>query len=342
MSLALGDFNRDGCLDIVVANNGMGNVGVLICVGNGSFGEQTTFSTGNNSCPSSVAVGDFNSDGKLDLTVAVMCTNMIGVLLGNGDGAFGAQITVSTDPTTIATSVAVGDFNGDGHLDIVATNEKFLSIGVLLGNGNGTFRTETMFSTGAAGYPNMIACGDFNEDGSLDLASSNGVLDNVAVLLNNGNGYFGVSMTFSTGKFSNSISIATGDFDNDERLDLAVANCGTSNVGIMFGTSDGVFEAQMTFSTGTYSCPNSIVVGDFNNDRYLDIAVSNSYAQNVGVLLGIGNRSFLPQMTFSTGSASILTSITSGDFNNDGKLDLAITDQMQNSVDILLNTCDCC
>ncbi|CAF0836253.1 unnamed protein product [Adineta steineri] len=86
----------------------------------------------------------------------------------------------------------------------------------------------------------------------------------------------------------------------------------------------------------------SVIVDDFNNDGQLDLAVSNNYAHNVGVLLGIGNGTFLAQMTYSTGFGSIPLSINSGDFNSDGKLDLVITDNLKNNVGILLNTCDCC
>ncbi|CAF0836290.1 unnamed protein product [Adineta steineri] len=101
-------------------------------------------------------------------------------------------------------------------------------------------------------------------------------------------------------------------------------------------------EQQRINSLNSVSHPMSVIVDDFNNDGQLDLAVSNNYAHNVGVLLGIENRTFLAQMTYSTGFGSIPLSINSGDFNSDGKLDLVITDNLQNNVGILLNTCDCC
>jgi hypothetical protein len=239
-------------------------------------------------------------------------------------------------------SIVADDFNSDGEKDLVVANELSCNVGVLLGNGDGTFGEETTFFPGTIGYPNTVVVGDFNNDGQPDLAVSNGLFDNVNVLLNNGNGLFGTSMTFTTGTYSDPCSVAVGDFNNDGRLDLAIVNSGQNNVGIMLGNDIAVFEAQMTFSTGVYSRPNSIVVDDFNHDGRLDLAFSNSYTHNIVIFLGIGNGTFLAQTTFSTGAGGTPSSIASADFNNDGKLDLVITDNTLNNVGILLNTCDCC
>jgi hypothetical protein len=186
------------------------------------------------------------------------------------------------------------------------------------------------------------AIGDFDRDGQLDLAVSSDQENKVYVLLGNGNGYFGVPMGFSTESWSNPNSVATNDFNNDDRLDLAVANSDEDNVGVMLGYGNGTFQAQMTFSTGVYSNPMAVVIGDFKNDGQLDLAVSNEFTHNVGILLGTGTGTFLAQTTFSTGALSAPYSIASQDFNGDGKLDLIITDNNLNNVGILLNTCDCC
>jgi hypothetical protein len=341
-SSVVGDFNGDGLLDLVVANYGTSNIGVLFGNTNGTFGAQTTYSTGYGSYPNSVAADDFNSDGLLDLAVAILGTGNVGVLLGKGNGTFEAQMTLSIESLSVPKSIVVDDFNSDGEQDLAVANELSCNVGVLLGNSDGTFGEETTFSPGTIGYPNTVVVGDFNKDGQPDLAVSNGLYDNVNILFNNGNGYFGESMTFTTGTFSDPSSVAVGDFNNDGRLDLAVVNSGQDNVGIMLGNDNVVLEAQMTFPTGVYSRPNSIVVGDFNNDGPLDLAVSNSYSHNIVILLGIGNGSFLAQTTLSAGAGSTPSSVASGDFNNDGKLDLVITDNTLNTVGILLNICDCC
>ena len=93
-------------------------------------------------------------------------------------------------------------------------------------------------------------------------------------------------------------SLAADDFNNDHRLDIVTANTGINNIGIMLGSEYGGFGTQTTYSTGDDSQPCSVAVGDFNNDGHMDIAVSNSYMHNVGVLLGIGNGMFQAQRTF--------------------------------------------
>src|SRR6266852_2860168 len=182
------------------------------------FQAQTTFATGTN--PVSVAIGDFNGDGKLDLAVANSSSrsNTVSVLLGNGDGSFQPQTTFATGSTP--TSVAIGDFNGDGKLDLAVANANSANVSVLLGNGDGSFQAQTTFATGF--IPESVAIGDFNGDGKLDLAVANGGDNNVSVLLGNGDGSFQAQTTFATG--TNPQSVAIGDFNGDGERDLAVAN----------------------------------------------------------------------------------------------------------------------
>src|ERR1044071_112068 len=131
-----------------------------------SFGPKTDFGTGID--PNSVAMGDFNGDGTLDLAVANVQSDTISILLGTGTGTFGAKTDFGTGGQPF--SVAVGDFNGDGKLDLVAVNSGVASISILLGTGAGTFGAKTDFGTG--GTPTSVAVADFNGDGKLDLAVS--------------------------------------------------------------------------------------------------------------------------------------------------------------------------
>ena len=120
--------------------------------------------------------------------------------------------------------MAVGDFNGDGKLDIAVANEGSNTVSIFLGNGLGGFATAVTYSTGGT-EPESLAVGDFNGDGYLDLAVANYGSNNVSVLLGNGNGTFAAAKTFSSGG-SGPDSLAVGDFNGDGKLDLAVANYG--------------------------------------------------------------------------------------------------------------------
>ena len=134
--------------------------------------------------PVSVAVGDFNRDGKLDLVVANNYSNNVSVLLGNGDGSFHAAVNYGGTPN--AASLAIADFNGDGKLDLVVTNPPGSDVAVLLGNGDGTFQSAKTYSTG---YEPSLAVGDLNADGKLDLAIANIGADSVNTLLGDGHGH---------------------------------------------------------------------------------------------------------------------------------------------------------
>src|SRR6266536_1991333 len=147
-SVAVGNFNGDSDPDLAVANTGSGDVSVLLGGPGGSFGAATNFSVGNFASPVSVAVGDFNGDGRRDLAVANQVpAGTVSVLLGNGSGSFGARASFAAgnDPS----SVAVGDFNGDGKPDLAVTNLDSNNVSVLLGSGTGSFGTATNFAAGS-------------------------------------------------------------------------------------------------------------------------------------------------------------------------------------------------
>jgi len=283
----------------------------------------------------SVAVGDFNRDGKPDLAVVSQVGttgNIVGVLLGNGDGTFQNQVGYAVGNTP--QSVAVGDFNGDGKLDLVVTNTADGTISVLLGNGDGTFQNQVTYVTGKGPY--SVAVGDFNGDGKLDLVVTNTDLavanapGAVNVLLGNGNGTFQNQVTYATG--NNPLSVAVGDFNGDGKLDLVVANydafTSTNTVSVLLGNGDGTFQNQVTYATTAESI--SVAVGDFNGDGKPDLAVASGA---VNVLLGNGDGTFQNQVTYSTGDSAY--SVVVADFDGDGKLDLAVANGDDNTVSVL-------
>jgi hypothetical protein len=190
------------------------------------------------------------------------------VLLGNGDGTFQAAMTYAAGNNPFC--ITLGDFNGDGNLDLAVANGNSANVSVLLGKGDGTFQPAVNYPTGV--FPDGIAAGDFNGDGKLDLAIANNT--NVTVMLGNGDGTFQTGVNYATDFGSR--AVAVGDFNGDGKVDLAVANYGEStgyggDVSVLLGNGDGTFQKAVNYTAG--GTPVSLAVGDFNSDGQPDLAI---------------------------------------------------------------------
>jgi RHS repeat-associated protein len=324
------DFNRDGRLDLSVANSGSHTVSVLLGNGTGALSTATDFVTG--SVPRSVAAGDLNRDGKLDLAVA-NSGGEVSILTGSGDGTFEDAIGFEAGNQPI--SVATGDFNRDGRLDLAVANFSDDSVSVLLGDGVGSFGIPADYAVGEGPY--YVAIDDLNGDGKLDLAVANlGPTQNgntISILLGDGTGSFGAATSVGVG--TGPTSVTTGDFNRDGRLDLAVANSTSNNVSILLGDGTGAFGEPTNFTAGSGPFVSFAAVGDFNRDGKLDLAVANLGSSIISILLGNGLGSFGAPNDFAVGNGPV--SVTIGDFNRDGKSDLAVSNRDSNTVSILLN-----
>jgi hypothetical protein len=294
VSVSVGDLNSDGKQDFVVANQS-GTVSVFLGNGDGTFQPSVTFPSGPQ--PVSVAVGDFNGDGRQDVVVANgNLSNTVSVLLGNGDGTFQSEVSYPCGVNPF--NIAVGDFNGDGNQDLVVPNDIIAGPGtvtVLLGNGDGTFRSPLSYPVGD--NPSFVVVGDFDGDGNQDLAVTSGVTDGeVSVLMGDGDGTFQLLGNYPTGKSPSSIS--AGDFNGDGVEDLVVASSSSSSpVSVYLGIGDGKFRPS---GAPAVAGAQIIVVGDFNGDGMDDLVATNSGAAVVSTLLGV------QQASYSVGGVSAI------------------------------------
>ncbi len=274
----------------------------------------------------SMAVGDFNLDGNPDLVTANYYDNNVSVLLGAGNGNFGAAVNWAVGLGSI--SVAVGDFNRDGKPDLAVANFGSDNVSISLGIGDGTFAAPVGYTAGS--FPRAVAVGDFNRDGKPDLAVANYFSDDVSVLLGVGDGTLGPPVNRAVE--NEPYSVAVGDFNRDGKPDLAVANNSSHNVSVLLGVGDGTLGAAHNYPVG--NAPASVAVGDFNLDGKPDLAVANYGPDIVSVLLGIGDGTFVAAVNYTAGTEP--ASVAVGDFNCDGKPDLAVANGLSNDVSVLL------
>jgi len=323
-------------------------VSVLLGNGDGTFQTAVTYGSGGG-FPEFVAVADVNGDGKPDIVVSNVCTDdiwcggntngLVGVLLGNGDGTFQTAVTYGSGGY-FPIGVAVADVNGDGKPDIVVANTSSGTVGVLLGNGDGTFQTVV---TTVCSAPAGVAVADVNGDGKPDIVVA-GTVDIVEVLLGNGDGTFQTAVPYGSGGFGAN-SVAVADVNGDGKPDLVVANlCGNNNcdyssdstVGILLGNGDGTFQTAVTYDSGGggYDIALSVAVADVNGDGKPDIVVANACTDDlcengnglVGVLLGNGDGTFQPVVTYGSGGW-FAGSLAVADVNGDGKPDLVVANE---------------
>jgi sugar lactone lactonase YvrE len=319
--------------------------------------------------PDSVAVGDFNRDGKPDLVVVEESGSHPGVstLLGNGDGTL--QPPVFHELGSEPSAVAVGDLNGDNKLDLVVTNFYYgagcqrsdlsacIFVSSLLGNGDGTFQPPVNTVLNAPGCPSPDRCGgglsivmrDFNGDGKLDIVVadpfSSGPTDYLQVLLGNGDGTFQPEVDYYLPQGSVH-GVTAGDFNGDGKVDLVFGfNGSTQAVGFMAGNGDGTFQPPTFFQLPSNANPQSIAVGDFNRDGKMDLAVANfndlcpsngCYASSV--FIGNGDGTFQPAVNYTVDANP--QSIVVDDFNGDGKPDLVVADSFGGDVSVLIGNGD--
>jgi len=337
LAAAVGDFNNDGNLDLVVANNSGNSLSILLGNGNFAFTQATLVTA---IWPTDVQVADFNRDGNLDLVYPYSIGPAVGVQLGNGDGTF---IAATTPPNTGAgpVAIALGDFNLDNKVDLAIADTTDNNITVLLGQGDGSFKTAGAKPNTGAG-PVAIAAGDFNGDGKMDLVTANQTAGNVSLLLGTGSGTFTVGGTFTTGTAPD--AVALGDFNADNKLDVAVSNSTSNTVSVLLGNGNGTLQSHQDTNVG--SAPAGIATGDFNRDGNLDLAVANSSSNNASILLGTGGTtggitvSVAPtSLSFGVVSIGVISPSQIVTVTNTGTVAVSITGVTVNAPFLKTNQC---
>jgi Bacterial Ig-like domain (group 3)/FG-GAP-like repeat/FG-GAP repeat len=366
--VTVADVNGDGKPDLLVANSYyVDTIGVLMGKGDGTFGPVGTYASGGDE-PIDIAVVDLNGDGKPDLIVVnhspcYGCpgNGRVAVLLGNGGGSF--QPAVSYDSGGFFSGgggFGVADVNGDGKLDVIVAScapsgstdcgDADGVIGVLFGNGDGTFRPVVTFDSGTSPGGTAVAVADLNRDGKLDLIVTTGCTysltcpkGSVGVLMGNGDGTFRPSVNYALAGWSD-FGIDVVDLNRDGKLDVVVGGCGSTNcwgpnglASVLLGNGDGTFQAASGFDSGG-RLADGIAVADVNGDGKLDILASDTIDGSVGMLPGQGDGTFLAPLAFATGGY-LSYAIAVADLNGDGRPDV-VTSGVNGAgiVSVLINT----
>jgi hypothetical protein len=329
-SMVIVDLDADGKLDIATANNGANTVSVLLGKSDGKLAAKVDYAT--DAYPSAIVAGDLNGDGKADLVTANNGTPDLGVLLGQGDGTFAAKTATAMGHPSSGNAMAIGDWNGDGKLDL-AVAERLSSKGggaveVFHGKGDGSFSSAGEYLNSTAAGP--IVAWDVNHDNRLDLVATTG--EKTDVLFGQKDGT--LASKTDNAVFGSAVALAFTDIDGDGREDLVMADSATRTVSVRLSKDDGMFTKPADYAAGIR--PTAVYLRDVNSDGILDILAADGTSASISVLPGKGNGAWGAPAVLPTGEGP--SSVEPTDLNGDGQLDLMTFNS--SGVSILLRTGD--
>jgi hypothetical protein len=328
------DFDDDGVFDLASVSYvppAQGEGAVLLGNGDGTFEAPKAFTAAKFDGAYGIAGGDFNHDGRRDLAVAdiggTASAGSLGIVLGRGDGTFEPAVFVTQGVGANPSSVATGDFDGDGNDDVSVANADLNSVSVLLGDGRGGVGAAgKAFSYRVGDFPVWIASADLDGNGTLDLAVANAAGDPftspqfgyVSILLGFGDGTFAPGPNVDTGGWPNALAVA--DLDRDGDPDILVADGYTDEVVVCLGRGDGTFDIVERYAVG--DTPFTVVAADLNADGRVDFATANIDSADMTVRVGLGDGRFGPESRYGAGSNAF--SIVAGHLNGDRRSDLVV------------------
>ncbi len=320
------DFNRDGVVDLAVANTESNTISILYGKNDGSFPNVVILETGKG--PRWLIAEDFNEDERTDLAVIQNGEDSLQVFINQKSTFFFKGTRIQTERSPYA--AASGDFNGDEHMDLAVVS-RFDQLLILLGDGKGRFARGMKGDPGA--IPTGIIAGHFNQDTFIDLAvANNGVpSSDVVFFWGKGDGTFELGDRYRNGM--NPLGLLSADFNNDNRPDILSVNGLNDSLSLFLSTPEGKYIQAPDF--GAEGGPVSVVAHDWNGDNRLDIVVANTRSNNISYLVAKKQPGFQhPPLNLYTGMAPFF--IVKEDFNQDGRMDIAVANNNEESIAVLI------
>ncbi|RYD84121.1 MAG: hypothetical protein EOP84_06405 [Verrucomicrobiaceae bacterium] len=324
-TLAVGDLNADSMPDIALANYTSSNAtihlsdaaGGLTASGHG----QASFDV------ASLAVADYNNDGRIDAALSTLSGNQLDLFAGDGHGNFGPPIAVPVDSPR---RVVAGEFNGLPGTDL-AVSSNSNQVFVMTNDGNANFAVSAGYAVGAMATD--IVAGRVDADTALDLVVCNRGSDTISVLLGRGDGTFQAAVSYpALGPYGAAIV----DLNWDGYADVVVPSYAFNEVNVYLGNGDGTLQAPVHNSIGAQ--PTAVATADLDNDGHADLVVANNFDGTLSAILSNGTSSLSEAHHIACGAGP--SSLVTGDFNGDAKQDVAVLSSANHTLALLLGNND--